>query len=187
MSHSRKSEETRYARLSACEFFGLAEHLHAERPCNKLYVELDGAGKIRASCISAERAWCARCCRISTAESESIPGTRTGIKLLGSAVACIAKALAYASVAELVEELHGCRFAQTTFINAHEAAANLLEPGDRRVAGHIKNNKGCGQADETPINVCGKRGYARLVCCGNAVRAGFLHSRAAAVLDLYFP
>ena len=187
VSHSRKSEETRYYPLSACEFCGLAEHLHAERPCNKLYVELDGAGKIRASCISAERAWCARCCRISTAESESIPGTHMGINLLGSAVACIAKAIPYASVAELVDEQYGYKFAQTTFINAHEAVANVLEPGDRCVAGYIKNHKGCGQADETPFNVRGKRGYAWLVCCGDAVRVVFLGSRAAAVLDLYFP
>ena len=187
VSHSRKSEETRYARLSACECCGLAEHLHAERPRNKLYVELGADGKIRVSCISAGRAWCARCCRISTAKSESIPGTHMGIELLWSAVACIAKAPSYASVAELVEELYGCKFAPTTVINAHEAAADLLEPGDRRVADHIRDSDGWGQADETPFNVFGKRGYAWLVCCGDAVRVGFLGSRAAAVLDMYFP
>ena len=186
VSHSRKSEETRYARLSACEYCGLAEHL-TERPCNKNLVEKDGAGKIRVSCISAERAWCARCYRISMTKSESIPGTHMGAGLLGSAVACITKAVPYAAVAELVEEQHGCGIAQTTANNAHEAAANLLEPGDRRVADHIRDSDGCGQADETPFKMCGKRGYAWLVCCGDAVHVGFLGSRAAAVLDLYFP
>ena len=187
VSHSRKSEETRYYPLSACEYCGLDEHLHAERPRNKLYVELGADGKIRVSCISAGRAWCARCWKISTAKSESIPGTHMGIELLGSAVACIAKALSYASVAELVEELYGCKFAPTTVINAHEAAANVLEPGDRRVADHIRDSDGWGQADETPFKVNGNQGYAWLVCCGDAVRVGFLGSRAAAVLDLYFP
>ena len=70
VSHSRKSEEARYCPLLACGYCGLAEHLHAERPRNKQYVELDGAGKIGVSRISAGRAWCARCCRISTAKSE---------------------------------------------------------------------------------------------------------------------
>ncbi len=186
VSHSRKSEETRYARLSACEYCGLAEHL-SERPRNKMRVKLDGAGKIRASRISAGRAWCARCCRIGTAESESIPGTRTRIGLPGSAVACIAKAMPCASVAELVEEEHGCGFAQTAAINARDAAANLLEPGGRRAAERIKDSDGCGQADETPFNMRGKRGYARVVCCWDAVRAGFPGSRAAAAAGPYFP
>ena len=93
----------------------------------------------------------------------------------------------YASVAELVEELYGVRMAQTAAISAHEAAANLPEPGDRRVADHVRDSGGCGQADETPSKVRGKRGYAWLVCCRDAVRVGFPGSRAAAVPGLYFP
>ena len=186
-SHRHKPGRKTVAKLHACEHCGSCEHLEPLRPANRIALMLESDGSITPVGIWAERAKCMKCCKISEAKSEAIPGTQLGLALLGIVAAYIAKALPDADIADLMEQLHGLKISPSAVLKARRAIARVLEAVYRRILEYMVAFATFVQFDETPIRIAGAQGYVWLACWGDAVYMVCVFSRSAAVLDAHFP